>query len=227
MAALADMIVNDLEANFPPEIAHPLAALRSRTAQLLLGMAQRRTFPDGSRGYLATAQTTIEVVVGTKHDDPKALRERFEFPVSQFEIKVHDPVQTLNGAIRLDLEIKNYRAETISKVLFPGQTVALGIGRAFNVNLPPSLGRLEIPLSTDFGRETVRSRQLIFLAVETPIGTLHNPDAARMHALVNKVPPVGTMYVQEGLVPMANERGEVVAIKTMTETQIVELLPES
>lgn len=227
MIALADMIVDDLDTTFSPEISAPLAALRSRAAHVLLGMQKRRTFPDGSRGYRATAQTTIEVVVGTRHDDPSALRERFEFPVSQFEILVQDPVYTLNGAIRLDLEIKEYRAETISKVLFPGQPVALGIGRAFNVSLPPSLGRLEIPLSVDFGREAVRSRQLIFLAVETPIGTLRNPDAAHMHAQVDQVPPVGTMYTQAGLVPMVNEQGDVVAIKTMTETQIVELLPEN
>jgi len=226
MIAIADMKLDELEANLTPEIAEPLAAIRRRTAQLLLGMQQRRTFPDGTRGYLATAQTTIEVVVGTKHDDPNAPRERFEFPESQFEIQVHDPVHTLNGAIRLDLEIKKYRAETVSKVLFPGEKIALGIGADFDVNQPPSVGRLEIPLGVDFGRETVRSRQLIFLAVETPIGTLRNPDAAHMHAQVSQVPPVGKMYIQEGLVPMANEKGEVVAIKTSTQTNIVRLLPE-
>lgn len=225
MTAIADMLLEDLAPDFPAEIAKPWAALRSRTAQLLLRMHRRRTFPDGSRGYLAIAQTTIEVVVGTKHDDPNAPREVFEFAPSQFEIQVHDPVYTLNGAIRIDLEIKNYRAETTSKVLFPGQAVALGVGHSFDVTLPPSVGRLEIPLSTDFGRATVPSRQFIYLAVETPMGILRNPDAAHMRAEVCEIPPVGTVYHQQGLVPMVNVQGEVVAIKTRTETNIVELLP--
>lgn len=224
MIELADMKLEELGPALPGEIAKPWAALRSRAAELLLGMAPRRTFPDGSRGYQATAQTTIEVVVGTKHDDPNAARERFEFPESEFEIQVHDPVYSFNGAIRLDLEIKNYRAETTSKVLFPGETVALGVGTSFDTKLAPSVGRLEIPLGVDFGRETVRSRQFIHLAVETPMGTLHNPDAAHMHADVSQVPPVGTVYSQSGLVPMANAQGEVVAIKTLTETNIVKLL---
>ena len=46
-------------------------------------------------------------------------------------------------------------------------------------------------------------------------------------ALVNQVPPVGTMYTQEGLVPMAKAQGEIVAIKTMTETKILALLNDS
>lgn len=225
MIELADMKIEEFETALPDEIVQPWGALRKRAAQLLLAMAPRRTFPDGSRGYLATAQTTIEVVAGTKHDDPSAPRERFEFPVSQFEIQVHDPVFTFNGTIRLDLEIKNYRAEVMSKVLFPGKMIALGVGTSFDSKLTRSIGRLEIPLGVNFGPETVKSRQFIHLAVETPLGTLYNPDAAHMHANVRQVPPVGTVYKQQGLVPMVNDRGEVVAIKTLTETNIVELLP--
>lgn len=225
MIQLADMNLEELGPTLPSEIAQPCEALRAQAAKLLLGMAARRTFPDGSRGYHATAQTTIEVVAGTKHDDPNAPRERFEFPEAEFEIQVHDPVYSFNGAIRLDLEIKNYRSETTSKVLFPGETVALGVGTTFDANLAPSVGRLEIPLGVDFGNETVQSRQFIHLAVETPMGILHNPDAAQMFADVNQVPPVGTAYSQSGLVPMANADGEVVAIKTLTETSILKLLP--
>jgi len=227
MIKIADMILEELETELPGDIADPVAALRGRVSQLLEEMAPRRTFADGTRGYHATAQTTIEVVVGKDAYDATAARERFEFPVSPFVIQVNDPVLTLNGALRLDLEIKEYRAETTSKVLFPGETVALGLGRQFDVNLPPSIGRLEIPLGVDFGREKVRSHQMIFLAVETPIGTVRNPDAAHMRATINKVPPVGTGYVQDGLVPMANADGEVVAVKTATWTNIVELIPEA
>lgn len=226
MHVLADMKLKETGPALPQEIAAPWAALRNRASEILLRMAPRHTFPDGTRGYKATSQTTIEVVVGTKHDDPNAARERFEFPESEFEIQVHDPVFSMDGTIRLDLEIKNYRAETISKVLFPGEKIALGIGKTFNVDLAPSIGRLEIPLGVDFGAESVRSRQFIHLAVETPMGILHNPDAAHMHADVTQVPPVGTVYSQSGLVPMANAQGEIVAIKTMTETNIVKLLQQ-
>ena len=61
--------------------------------------------------------------------------------------------------------------------------------------------------------ETLRGRN-------TPIGTLHNPDAAHMFATINKIPPVGFSYVQEGLVPMADANGEVIAIKVFTETAL-------
>lgn len=225
MIELADMKLEEVGPALPDEIATPWKALRNRASEILLRMEPRRTFPDGSRGYKATSQTTIEVVVGTRHDDPNALRERFEFPETEFEILVHDPVFSMNGTIRLDLEIKNYRTETISKVLFPGQTVALGVGTSFNAALKPSIGRLEIPLGVEFGPESVRSQQFIHLAVETPMGVLHNPDAAHMQASVNQVPPVGSVYSQSGLVPMANAQGEIVAIKTLTETKIVKLLP--
>ncbi len=224
MYELADMRIEQIGPTLPQEIATPWAALRNRASEILLKMEPRRTFADGTRGYKATSQTTIEVVVGTKHDDPTALRERFEFPEADFEIQVHDPVFSMNGTIRLDLEIKNYRTETKSKILFPGQTIALGVGTSFDANLAPSIGRLEIPLGVDFGAESVQSRQFIHLAVETPMGVLHNPDAAHMRADVTQVPPVGTVYTQCGLVPMANAQGEIVAIKTMTETRIVKLL---
>lgn len=219
MIQIGDMLLNELERDLPSEIADPVAALRGRAGKVLEVMTPRQTFADGSRGYHAMAQTTIEVVVGKDPYDASAPRERFEFPESPCVIQLHDPVLTLNGALRLDLEIKSYRTETTSHVLFPGEKVALGLGRSFDVSLPPSLGRLEIPLGIDFAAgDTVRSHQMIYLAVETPIGTLHNPDAAHMFATINKVPPVGFSYVQEGLVPMADANKEVIAIKVSTET---------
>ncbi|TDC85964.1 hypothetical protein E1193_01280 [Micromonospora sp. KC606] len=221
MIKIGDMLLEELGRDLPGEIADPVAALRGRAGQVLEVMTPRRTFTDGSRGYHAIAQTTIEVVVGKDPYDASAPRERFEFPEAPCHIQLHDPVLTLNGALRLDLEIKQYRTEATSRVLFPGEKVALGIGRSFDVSLPPSLGRLEIPLGTDFAAgDTVRSHQMIYLAVETPIGTLHNPDAAHMFATINKVPPVGFSYLQEGLVPMANANKEVVAIKVFTETAL-------
>jgi hypothetical protein len=227
MIKIADMILEELKTELNGEIADPVAALRGRVGQLLERMAPRRTFADGTRGYLATAQTTIDVVVGQDPNDPNAAREHFEFPPSEFEIQVHDPVLTLNGALRLDLEIRTYRAETISQVLFPGQPVALAVGRAYDSTMPPSIGRLEIPLGVDFGRETVKSHQMIYLVVETPIGVLHNPDAAHMYATIDQVPPVGTAYVQEGIVAMADVDNVVKAAKVATTTSIVELIPES
>ncbi len=221
MIKIGDMLLEELDRDLPSEIADPAAALRGRAGQVLEVMTPRRTFADGSRGYHAIAQTTIEVVAGKDPNDTTMPRERFEFPESHCVIQLHDPVLTLNGALRLDLEIKSYRAEATSQILFPGQKVALGVGRSFDVNLPPSVGRLEIPLGIDFAAgETVRSHQMIFLAVETPMGTLHNPDAAHMFATVNKVPPIGFSYFQEGLVPMANADNEVVAIKVFTETAL-------
>lgn len=221
MIKIGDMFLKELERDLPGDIANPVAALRGRASELLQVMTPRRTFADGGRGYHALAQTTIEVVVGKDPNDTSAPRERLEFPESPCVILLHDPVLTLEGALRLDLEIKSYRSEVTSKVLFPGEKVALGVGQSFDLNLPRSIGRLEIPLDTDFAAgETVRSHQMIYLAVETPIGTLHNPDAAHMYATINKVPPVGFSYVQEGLVPMANSDEEVIAIKTLTETTL-------
>jgi hypothetical protein len=227
MIKIADMLLEELDTEFTADIADPVAALRGRVAQLLERMAPRRTFADGTRGYRAIAQTTIDVVVGQDPNDPDAAREQFEFPPSEFEIQVHDPVLTLNGALRLDLEIRTYRAETTSKVLFPGEKIALGVGRQYDSSMPPSIGRLEIPLGVDFGRETVKSHQMIYLVVETPIGVLHNPDAANMHATINQVPPVGTAYVQEGIVAMADQNNVIMAAKAATITSIVELIPEA
>ncbi|MFE0023795.1 hypothetical protein [Amycolatopsis sp. NPDC059021] len=227
MIQIGDMLLEELGRDLPSEIADPVAALRGRAGRVLEVMTPRRTFADGGRGYHALAQTTIEVVVGTNPTDESAPRERFEFPESPCVIQVHDPVLTLNGALRLDLEIKSYRTSTVSHVLFPGEKVALGLGRSFDVSLPPSLGRLEIPLGIDFAAgDVVRSHQMIYLAVETPVGTLHNPDAAHMFATINKVPPIGFSYVQEGLVPMANANDEVIAIKVSTVTTLRAVLPE-
>ena len=221
MIQIGDMLLDEIGRDLPSAIANPVAALRGRAGKVLEVMTPRRTFADGSRGYHAIARTTIEVVVGKDPYDANAPRERFEFPESPCLIQLHDPVLTLNGALRLDLEIKSYRTEATSHVLVPGEKVALGIGRSFDVSLPPSLGRLEIPLGIDFAAgDTVRSHQMIYLAVETPIGTLHNPDPAHMFATINKVPPVGFSYVQEGLVPMANAEQEVIAIKVFTETAL-------
>lgn len=221
MIKIGDMLLDELARDLHSSIADPVAALRGRAGQVLEVMAPRRTFADGTRGYHAVAQTTIEVVVGTDPTNESAPRERFEFPESPCVIQLHDPVLTLNGSLRLDLEIRSYRTEVTSQVLFPGATLALGVGRSFDVNLPPSVGRLEIPLGIDFAAgETVRSHQMIYLAVETPMGTLHNPDAAHMYATINRVPPIGFSYIQEGLVPMANADNEVVAIKTFTETAL-------
>jgi hypothetical protein len=221
MIQIGDMLLEDLGRDLPSEIANPVAALRGRAGQVLEVMTPRRTFADGSRGYHAIAQTTVEVVVGKDPCDESAPRERFEFPESPCVIQLHDPVLTLSGALRLDLEIKSYRTEATSRVLFPGEKVALGVGRSFDVSLPPSLGRLEIPLGTDFAAgDMVRSQQMIYLAVETPFGTLHNPDAAHMIATINKVPPIGFSYVQEGVVPMVDANDEVIAIKTFTETTL-------
>lgn len=227
MFQIGDMLLEEINRDLTGDLADPVAALRGRASRLLQVMAPRRTFEDGTRGYLAMAQTTIEVVVGKDPHNADAARERFEFPEAICQIRLHDPVLTLDGSLRLDLEIKSYRSEATSTVLFPGQKVALGVGRSFDVSLPPSLGRLEIPLGTDFeAGDTVRSHQMIYLAVETPFGTLHNPDAANMYATINRVPPIGFTYHQEGVVPMADANEEIIAMKVFTETSLRTLVTE-
>ncbi|HAT2882593.1 MULTISPECIES: hypothetical protein [Serratia] len=76
----------------------------------------------------------------------------------------------MNGTIWLDLQMKNYRTETMSKVLFPGQTVALGVGTSFNADLKPSIGHLEIPLGTEFGPLSLPATKLFEFAVDENVG---------------------------------------------------------
>jgi hypothetical protein len=210
----------------PLSLTGPVELLRARAAQLAKVMIPRVRLHDGSLGYRAKAQTTITVKAGPNPDDPNAPQETIHMVANESEIHFHDPVLTLDGALRIDLEIWSYIAEGISTILFNNEPVRLIVGRGADPMIRPTFGRFEIPLGTEFGQTPVHSIQHVYLIAETPLGRLHNPEAARMTALITSIPPVGQPYRQDGIVPLANQHGQIVAAKTGTDTELIEVLAD-
>ena len=218
---VADMELHDL-LDVPAATSSAIANLRERAGELLAVMEPRVVLSDGSRGYRARAQTTVSIspVIDGQVAE---VRESITLECSQSEICVHDPVLTLDGALRIDLEVLTYIADGESKLL-GDQPVRFKVGRYADSALAPTYGRLEIPLATDFGSVPVQSTQLVNFIAETPIGKMRNSEPVVMRAMVTKIPPVGIAYVQEGAVKMFGEDGVCAYVKDTTTSMLVELL---
>lgn len=204
-----------------PAIAAEL--LRTKTSNLVDVMIPRRRLSDGSLGFKARVETTITLKFGgdASADTPE---EVMTLVAEESEIRLHDPVLTLDGALRLDLETVSYEAVGTSEVLWPGERVRLRAGRADDPMMRPTLGRLEIGPLVQFGTEPVRSVQEVFVAADTPLGTLHNRLPAVMHCDLTRIPPIGQPYVQQGQVALYDGDGRVVCMKTTTQSELTALV---
>ncbi len=197
--------------------------LHSKTSHLVDVMIPRRALTDGSLGFKARVETTITLKLG---DDPAAdtPEETMTLVCESSEIRLHDPVLTLDGALRLDLETLTYEAVGTSTELWPGETVRLLVGRGIDPMMRPTFGRLEVGPLVNFGTDPVRSVQEVYVVAETPLGRLTNREPAIMHCDLTRIPPLGQPYRQQGNVELYDESGRLVCLKTMTESQLVRLV---
>lgn len=187
--------------------------LRDRFAEVSQHMHPRTTISDGSPGYRLTATTTLTVRVGADPDDESMPIETISFAVKDCEVRVPDPVLTVDGALRFDVEIYRLRADSVSTVLFGYEVpLTMRVGRGLDPMLRPTFGRFEIPAAHEFGVEPLLSTQLVNLAVDTPIGVIQNREPAVMQARITHMPP-DAAYIQQGVVPMYDVNGTVVAVK--------------
>ncbi|MEE2039969.1 hypothetical protein Q8791_22390 [Nocardiopsis sp. CT-R113] len=197
--------------------------LHSKTSHLVDVMIPRRELSDGTLGFKARVQTTITLKFGgdASADTPE---EVITLVAEESEIRLHDPVLTLDGALRLDLETITYEAVGTSEVLWPGERVRLRVGRGLDPMMRPTFGRMEIDPLVNFGTDPVRSVQEVYVEADTPLGTLHNRLPAVMHCDLTSIPPIGQPYVQQGQVALYDADGQVVCMKTTTESELTALV---
>jgi len=217
-------VIDDLRSRITTvDPASASALLHAKATQLVDVMIPRVQLSDGTLGFRARVETTIVLQLGdtVSADAP---REEITLVAECSEIRLHDPVLTLDGDMRLDLETVSYVATGVSKVLWPGQELRLVVGRGIDPMMRATTGRMEVSPLTTFGVDPVRSTQEVYLVAETPLGRLHNRDAAIMHCQLTRIPPVNQPYRQEGTVRLYSDAGIVCAIKIDTESVITEVL---
>jgi hypothetical protein len=200
------------------------AALDQMTAQVAEFMEPRVLLRDGSLGYRATTigSLTVEAPAGA----PDAPVETIAITGAECELRVTDPVLTVDGALRFDYELSYLIGEGTSHLLFGEETkIRVLVGRGLDPMIRPTFGRLEIPAGVSMGEQAVSNVLEVYLVAETPIGRLHNREPARMVAQTTTIPPVGQPFHQEGQVPLYTEAGELVAIKHATMSTLDTLLP--
>ena len=202
-----------------------LKSLQTQAAVVSEMMQPRVELKDGSLGYRLGIETTITLKWGNDPFDPNAPEETITLVAPDSEVRFHDPVMTLDGSLRYELETISYVAEGTSETLWPGEKVRIYVGRGVDPMLRATYGRFEIT-AAELGKTPVQSTQDVFLVLETPEGRLQNRASAKMAASITAVPPVGDSYVQQGIVPLEDERGRVVCSKTATVSTIVEFLGE-
>lgn len=199
------------------------ALLRAKSAELVSVMIPRERLSNGDLGFKAEVHTTITLKLG---NDPAAdtPSEKIKLVAPCSEIRFEDPVLTLDGAVRVALETLTYDAVGISEKLWPGEQIRLRVGRVTDPMLRPTFGRFEVPPLVTFGVDRVVSVQEVYLTADTPLGRLHNVAPAQMHCALTQIPPIGEPYVQQGVVPLFDEQGVEVAMKTTTDSEIVGLV---
>ena len=188
-------------------------------------IAPRVRLSDGNLGFRVAATSTVTVVGGPNPADPNAPRETLTFTTRESQIRLNEPMMTLDGAMSVDLEILSFSMEGVSKVLFGRETkVRMMAGYQMDQKMRATRGRVVIPPNLELGQVPIRSVQKVFVTIETPLGILHNREPARMEAFVTRIPPVGAEYVQQGVVPLFDEAGKLSAAKVAQTTRITEIL---
>lgn len=198
------------------------ALLRTKATQLADIMLPRTILSDGRFGFRANLRTTIVLKIGNdlNADSPT---ESIELRAYGSEIHLKDPVLTLDGDMQVELETLSYVATGVSKILWPDETITLRVGAGLDPMMRPTVGVLNISPLEQLGVDPVLSVQHVFLEAKTPLGTLHNREAAVMHCDLLSIPPVNQPYRQQGIVELINDADNVVALKLDTESEILEV----
>jgi len=205
--------------------ANLLDLFKGRLQKLEEVLNRRTALKDGRRGFRLVGEQTATIVLGPSLNDQDAPRETITLKTTETEVALDEPVLTQDGSTRLMFEILSLRLQGKSALFGGDSKVTMTSGRGADKFMRPTFGRLDIPLSLEFGQVPLRSVQEVYFTIETPKGTLHNREPARMVGHITNIPPVGVAYVQEFPVVLFNEAGEKVAVKAAgSQSRIVGVL---
>ncbi|HLO04616.1 MAG TPA: hypothetical protein VK191_16040 [Symbiobacteriaceae bacterium] len=147
---------------------------------------------DGSVVSIVYATSTLEMVLADGRS------ERFELKSTcPTEFLVKAPTIDEQGTTTLDLEILKFEVAGTSAVLWPGAPVKMSGGRLIGPEALPIYGSVRIPAGQSLA-DGAYSEQLVYIAVETPMGTMHNLEPVRMAAVINSVPPNQAFHSVDG-----------------------------
>ena len=117
------------------------------------------------------------------------------------EFIVHEPDVSDDGSVDLSLEIIRFDLVGTSQELWPGQEVHVLGGAISSLDGRPILGSARIPAGRAL-EQGVLSEQVLYLTVETPIGTLHNESPVRMTGELYRLPPKGSRFESQTDTPL-------------------------
>lgn len=119
---------------------------------------------------------------------------------------VHEPDVAEDGSVDLSLEIIRFDLVGTSEKLWPGEEIHVLGGALSSPDGRPILGKAHIPAGRAL-EEGVLSVQMLYLTVETPIGTLHNKTPIRMAGQLYRLPPKGSRFESQDETPLYNADG--------------------
>ncbi|MGP4024123.1 hypothetical protein [Actinomadura sp. 3N407] len=122
------------------------------------------------------------------------------------EFIVHEPVAHGDG-LKMDLEIIRFELVGVSTELWPGETIKVFGGALSAPDARPIIGTVDIPAGRTL-EQGLRSEQVLYLTVETPLGSLHNETPIRMVGDIYQIPPLGSRFESQGDVPLLDAQGE-------------------
>jgi hypothetical protein len=117
------------------------------------------------------------------------------------EFIVHEPDVSPDGSVDLSLEIIRFDLVGTSQELWPGQEIHVLGGAISSPDGRPILGSAHIPAGRAL-EQGVLSEQVLYLTVETPIGTLHNESPVRMTGELYRLPPKGSRFESQTDTPL-------------------------
>lgn len=138
--------------------------------------------------FVPRAQSKVEIHL------PDGRMEKFVMKSTRpIEFIFKTPQVQKNGDTTIDLEILRFDVETVSKVLWPGETVRMSGGRNITKEALPIYGKVTIPAGMTLS-DGVESIQEVYLEIETPIGKLHNTQPIPMVGVIYDIPPIDVEF---------------------------------
>ncbi|HEX8005870.1 MAG TPA: hypothetical protein VF482_05500, partial [Trebonia sp.] len=93
-----------------------------------------------------------------------------------------------------------------SQELWPGQEIHVLGGAISSPDGRPILGSAHIPAGVAL-EDGVASEQVLYMTIETPIGTLHNDEPVHMAGQLYRLPPLGSRFESRDETPLLTPEG--------------------
>lgn len=122
------------------------------------------------------------------------------------EFIVHEPAVSEDGSVDLSLEIIRFDLVGTSRELWPGEEIHVLGGALSSPDGRPILGSASIPAGRAL-EQGVMSEQVLYLTIETPLGTLHNDKPVRMAGELYRMPPKGSRFESHEETPLLTPEG--------------------